>query len=116
MGGPSLAKINKCLCADGNRRTVYITSEPDTYFSIPAATRVHGKYVGGYLSVTHDNKSGCLEFTATDKRQHINRDYSVIRSLMTADYPCAGSDLATSLKHKAQAFAGFGYGEYPDYR
>jgi hypothetical protein len=51
MGGPTLAKIENCRLnlAGEPRRTVYITGEPDTFFSIPAATRYLGKYVKGYV-------------------------------------------------------------------
>lgn len=69
MGGPSLSKIVNCR-VDGiaRRLTVYITGEPDTYFSQPAATRVRGRYVSGY--VTGDD-SGNLYFCAMDR--HKNR-------------------------------------------
>jgi hypothetical protein len=52
MGGPTLAKIENCRLnlAGEPRRTVYITGEPDTWFSIPAATRYLGKYVKGYVT------------------------------------------------------------------
>jgi hypothetical protein len=52
MGGPTLAKIENCrLNLSGEpRRTVYITGEPDTFFTIPAATRYLGKYVKGYVT------------------------------------------------------------------
>ncbi len=57
IGGPTLAKINNCrfdnLSGDF-RGTVYITGEPDTYFSIPAIARVKGCRVKGY--VTGDDK------------------------------------------------------------
>ena len=51
MGSPSLAKIQNCRI-DGysGRLTVYVTGEPDTYLSQPAATRHKGKYVAGYLT------------------------------------------------------------------
>lgn len=58
-----LAKVDKCPCEDGKARTVYITGQPDTYFSIPAATRVRGKYVGGY--VTSDENG--VRFECLDK-------------------------------------------------
>lgn len=55
LGGPSLAKIQNCRI-DGTtlRRSVYITGEPDTWFSIPAATRVKGRYISGYVTADAD--------------------------------------------------------------
>ena len=32
------------------RRTVYVTGEPDTWFSTPAACRIQGCYVKGYVT------------------------------------------------------------------
>ena len=43
-------KVLRCLCPDGRRRTVRITSEPDTFFSIPARVKVRGKTVTGYVT------------------------------------------------------------------
>lgn len=43
-------KVTKCLCSDGVRRTAWITSEADTYFSIPARVKVKGKTVSGYVT------------------------------------------------------------------
>lgn len=51
MGGPTLALIRNCPTPFGPR-TVYIRSEPDTYFSIPAACKVKGKAVRGYVTHT----------------------------------------------------------------
>lgn len=50
MGGPTLSKVEDCPCEDGKARTVYVTGHPDTYFSVPAATRVRGQYVAGFIS------------------------------------------------------------------
>lgn len=61
MGGPTLSKVDHCPCEDGKARTVYITGHPDTWFSVPAATRVGGKYVGGFVS--YDGEAG-PKFTA----------------------------------------------------
>jgi hypothetical protein len=48
----SLALWRDCPCPDGRRRTVYATSEPDTFFSVPArvAGRVRGVTVSGFVS------------------------------------------------------------------
>jgi hypothetical protein len=53
MGGPSLAKIDNCRLdglVGGMRRTVYITGEADTYFSIPAVCKLAGCRVRGYVT------------------------------------------------------------------
>ncbi len=58
MGGPTLAKVENCLLADleGNmRRTVYITGEADTYFSIPAVCKLARKRIRGYLTSEDNN-------------------------------------------------------------
>lgn len=67
MGGPSLSKIVNCRIDShpGLRLTVYITGDPDTYFSQPAATRRRGKYVAGFI--TRDN--GGVIFCAMDKHK-----------------------------------------------
>lgn len=54
VGGPSLAKIENCRLADlqgDMRRTVYVVSEADTYFSIPAVCKIAGCRVVGYLAM-----------------------------------------------------------------
>jgi hypothetical protein len=53
LGGPSLARINNCRwakLAGDMRSTVYITGGADTWFSIPAVTRVRGCHVRGYVT------------------------------------------------------------------
>jgi hypothetical protein len=53
IGGPSLARINNCRLdkLEGDmRRTVYITGEANTFFSIPAVTRLGGRRVRGYVT------------------------------------------------------------------
>jgi hypothetical protein len=63
IGGPILSKIEKCRLAnlEGDmRRTVYITGEADTYFSIPAVCSLGGCRVKGY--VTCDTDSGSYIF------------------------------------------------------
>jgi hypothetical protein len=55
MGG--LAKIEQCRLANlagEPRRSVYITGEPDTFFSIPAVTRYMGKRIKGYVTGDDD--------------------------------------------------------------
>lgn len=58
MGGPSLAKIVNCRLANmagDMRRTVYITGEPDTWFSIPAVCKLAGCRVRGYVTGDDDH-------------------------------------------------------------
>lgn len=65
LGGPTLAKIDGCRLenlAGDMRRTVYVTGEPDTYFSIPAICRLSGCRLRGY--VTTDDE-GNLVFPHT---------------------------------------------------
>ena len=53
MGGPSPSKVENCRLdsmAGDMRRTVYITGEADTYFSIPAVCMIQGCRVKGYLT------------------------------------------------------------------
>ena len=56
LGGPTLAKVTDCRLnmAGTPRRAVYVTGEPDTWFSIPASTRYMGKRVKGYLTNDDD--------------------------------------------------------------
>jgi hypothetical protein len=54
MGGPSLALIRNCPTPYG-ARTVYIRSEPDTFFSQPAACRVKGKDIRGFITCNDGN-------------------------------------------------------------
>jgi hypothetical protein len=49
--GPYAKVVN---CPIGNtdyRLTCYATGYADTYFSIPACTRIHGKYVKGFFAL-----------------------------------------------------------------
>lgn len=53
IGGPTLSKIKNCRLhnLEGEpRRSVYITGEPDTWFSIPAVTQYYGKRIKGYVT------------------------------------------------------------------
>lgn len=60
MGGPYLALVRDCKIENTvidtgvSPRTVYVRSEPDTYFSQPAACSYKGKTLRGYLT-TDDN-------------------------------------------------------------
>ena len=62
MGGASLAKIENCTWENllGEPRiTAFITSEPDTFFSIPAKTHYKGRVINGYVTTSD---SGNLVF------------------------------------------------------
>ena len=56
IGGPTIAKIENCRVQSLQgemRRTVYITGEPDTVFSIPAVCSIAGKRITGYVTGDH---------------------------------------------------------------
>lgn len=58
MGGPTLAKIDNCRLdnlAGDMRRTVYVTGEADTFFSIPAVCKLGGCRVRGYITGSGDD-------------------------------------------------------------
>lgn len=69
-GGPfdclgPYAKVTNCPIAGTSLRlTCYATGYADTFFSVPAATRIRGRYVGGYFTLT--DTGGC-EFRPLDK-------------------------------------------------
>lgn len=53
MGGPTLALVRQCPVVNSTcitPRTVYVTGEADTWFSIPAACRYLGRTIRGYLT------------------------------------------------------------------
>lgn len=57
IGGPSLAKVENCRLEnlEGDmRRTVHVTHEADTWFSIPAECSIAGCRVKGYLTSDSD--------------------------------------------------------------
>ena len=45
----AIARVENCPCGDGVRRLVTATGYADTWFSVPASTRVKGKHVAGYI-------------------------------------------------------------------
>ena len=63
-GGPMdclgpYAKVQHCpIRGTDIRATVYATGYADTYFSVPACTRVKGKYVSGFFALD----DGSIEF------------------------------------------------------
>lgn len=63
-GGPfdclgPYAKVKNCPVEGNGRYTCYAQSYPDTYFTIPAATRIRGRYIRGFFSA---DSSGSLMF------------------------------------------------------
>lgn len=57
MGGEPIALVRNCrlvTLAGDMRRTVYATGEHDTFFSVPAACRIMGCRVNGYLTTDDD--------------------------------------------------------------
>lgn len=56
MGGPSLAKVTRCPVKRGVMppRTVYVTGEPDSWTTQPAACSYRGRIVRGYLTRSDD--------------------------------------------------------------
>ena len=61
------AKVRDCPIAGTTRRaTCYATGYADTYFSIPAATRIRGRYVAGYFAIDSD---GGIEFRTMDRHK-----------------------------------------------
>lgn len=60
-GGPfdclgPYAKVRNCPVLGAARRyTCYATGYPDTYFSVPACTRIRGKHVRGYFTMEDGN-------------------------------------------------------------
>ena len=54
------AKVQNCPVRGANRRyTCYAQGYADTYFSVPAATRIRGKRISGFFSCDSD---GAIEF------------------------------------------------------
>jgi len=53
----------------GLRRTCYATGYADTYFSVPANTRIRGKYVRGFF--TDDDNGGCVFIVDRDYKERV---------------------------------------------
>ena len=72
-GGPMdclgpYAKVQNCpIHGTSLRRTCYATGYADTFFSVPACTRVRGAYIGGYLTM---DDGGC-EFRPYDRFKYL---------------------------------------------
>lgn len=59
MGGPTLALV-RAVPTPWGPRTVYVTGEADTWFSLPAACTVKRQKVTGYL--TTEERNGVAEY------------------------------------------------------
>lgn len=44
-----IIQVRKAICPDGRARTTCRVGIPDTYFSLPAAVRINGRTVSGFL-------------------------------------------------------------------
>jgi hypothetical protein len=74
-GGPfdilgPYARVQNCPI-DGTelRRTAYATGLADTFFSVPACTRVKGRYIGGFF--TSAATEGGIKFVPYDRFKHL---------------------------------------------
>jgi len=71
-GGPfdclgPYAKVENCpIHGTELRRTCYATGYADTYFSLPACTRVKGKYIAGYFTLD----DGAISFRPMDRHKY----------------------------------------------
>jgi len=65
-----LVKIKNCMCSDGIQRVAKITGQPDTYFSVPAAVKIRGKTVTGFIT--------CDENGYEFKANKFGKNYSVL--------------------------------------
>lgn len=64
------AKVRNCPIAGTSvRLTCYAQNYPDTWFSIPAATRYRGQRVKGYFALRADD--GNVEFRVMDSCKHM---------------------------------------------
>lgn len=63
--GPYAKVLNCPIRGTDLRRAAYATGYADSFFSIPACTRVRGKYIAGFF--TMDN--GAIEFVPMDRHK-----------------------------------------------
>ena len=65
---------SRVLCSDGKIRSLaYLASTADTFFSVPAAVRIAGKYVTGYVTTEEaapESQGYKVRRVATTFRQH----------------------------------------------
>ena len=65
--GPFGKVLNCPIAGTRLRRAVYATAVADTFFSIPAATRVRGQRIKGYLTTSEEG----VEFRVLDNHKHL---------------------------------------------
>lgn len=71
-GGPMdclgpYAKVQNCPVEGEERRyTCYATGYADTFFSVPACTKIRGKYVGGFFML----EDGNVKFIPNRKKEN----------------------------------------------
>jgi hypothetical protein len=92
--------VKHALCSDGRRRRVRLTSEPDTYFSIPGSVCVHGKTVSGFIMQATD-------YDATDEAHANDTIFSAVlygkNAALLPNIPAADYFAAERKLQEAQA-------------
>lgn len=78
---------HRLLCADGKIRAATLAATADTFFSVPASVRVHGKSISGFMSTaTRDGLSvgapDVYVFHAHTKHADTLRDWPERRDLL----------------------------------
>lgn len=64
------AKVQNCPVKGLSKRyTAYATGYADTFFSVPACTRINGKHIRGFL--TKDGAGGCVFHPNNDQLEKI---------------------------------------------
>ena len=73
-GGSYLRRTgSRALCSDGKVRSLaHLAQQADTHYSIPAAVRIDGQYVKGYVT-TDENEAG--ERAVTFRRLHEYKEW-----------------------------------------
>lgn len=68
--GP-FAKVENCPIAGTHlRRTCYATAHHDSYFSVPACTRIDGRHIAGFFSTASGGAGeGGILFTVMDRHK-----------------------------------------------
>jgi hypothetical protein len=72
-GGPfdclgPYAKVRNCPVQGTDKRyTCYATGYADTWFSVPACTKIRGKHIKGYFTLDDGN----IEFRVMDSHKHL---------------------------------------------
>lgn len=62
-GSPTLVSV-LAECPDGKVRRIYVTGEPDTWFSLPVRVTYKGKTVrGSIMVIEHDRQEPYIRFS-----------------------------------------------------